>query len=143
LSGPVTGWLSIAAFCGRLQSGRELHESGFTAAGRANDGNELALPGLQRDIFDREFGRLVVGEVDVFKIDERVGGHGAFRKNALLQKKRAGLMKMNYLGQTFSSALDGSKELFQMVFGSIRVLVPYASETCDDISARRAGETAP
>jgi hypothetical protein len=77
-SGPVTGWppMWMRALAGHLQAGGQLHEGALAAARRADDGDELALVHLQRDVLDREVALrqqlVVVGQPDVAEIDESV-----------------------------------------------------------------------
>jgi hypothetical protein len=53
-----------------LQARGQLHEGGLAAAGRPDDGDELACTGLQVDVFHRKFGGAIIGQVDVAEIDE-------------------------------------------------------------------------
>jgi hypothetical protein len=83
-NGPVD---ADAALAGHLQPGGELHEGALAATRRADDGDELALVHLQRDVLHRELALgeqlIVVGQPDVVEIDEwghgRIHGEGGAR----------------------------------------------------------------
>jgi hypothetical protein len=60
---------------GELQAGCELHQGGFSATRRADDGRELAAIHLDRKVFDGE--RAAGAAIDVTNLVERdEGGHG-------------------------------------------------------------------
>ena len=83
-----TGWDTTRArdlhlpLEGKLQPGRELHQGGLAAAGRADHGGELAAVHMDREAVDRE--RAAGAAIDVAHVIERdEGSHGCAAQGAL------------------------------------------------------------
>src|SRR5690606_33409947 len=121
------------------QPRRELHEGRLAAAGRADDGDELAIARLEVDVLHGEFiaglERFAIGQPDTLEVYECIVGSGRWGLRVDQRVLPCTAREVIYLAKMFRSALAGRKLESKIRAGSRRSFSPNASLTWEAIRA--------